>query len=121
MTVHKNLRISLLFFKNNVESKFHTTVIEKLEKYTPQERGSPLYFITLIKLIFNNGVSVALKLIQKVKELDIKKIRGEDMFLFSKWLQGLLNLCKALEIAGSATIVTEKFPNIVIGLLTNTC
>ena len=120
MTVHENLRLSLLFFENNVESKLHATVMDELEKYTPQEKGGPLYFIIFIELILNDGVSIALRYMQRVKCLDIKTIEGEDILLFSKWVRGLLNLCKALEIAGSATILTADFPDIVIGLLSDT-
>ena len=39
MTLYENLRISLLFFNYNVELKFHTTVMDKLEKYTQVDRG----------------------------------------------------------------------------------
>ena len=38
MTVHKNLRMSLLFFKNNVKAKLHATVMDEIDKYKPQKR-----------------------------------------------------------------------------------
>lgn len=120
VTVHENLRMSLLFFENNVESKLHLTIMDEIEKFLPQERGGPLYFIILIEMILNDGVSIALNWTKRVRELDIKSIEGEDILLFSKYVRGLLSLCKALEEAGSATIVTADFPDIIINLLCNT-
>ena len=120
ITAHENLRMSLLFFENNVEPKLHSTVMDELDKFSPQEKGGPLYYIILIELILNDGVSIALTWIQNVKELDIKKIEGEDILLFSKYVRGLLSLSRALEAAGSITIVTADFPDIIINLLTNT-
>ena len=74
VTVHKNLWMLLLFFKNNVEPKLHLTIMDKIDKYSPQEKGGPLYYIILTELILNDGVSMALSWVKKVKELDIKSI-----------------------------------------------
>lgn len=60
ITVHENLRMSLLFFENNVKTKLHQTIMDELEKFTPQQRGGLLYYIILIKIILNDGVSIVL-------------------------------------------------------------
>ena len=120
MAVHKNLRMPLLFVKNNVQAKLHATVMNEIDKYKLQEKGGPLYYIILIELMLNDGVSIALVWIQKVKQLDIKTIKREDILMFRKWGKGLLSLCKALEEGGSSIIVTVYFPDIIISLLANT-
>lgn len=91
-----------------------------MDKYTPQEKGGLLYYLILIKLILNDGVYIALTWMQKLKALGIKRIEGEDILMFSKWVRGLLSLVKALESAGSSTMVTADFTDTIISLLANT-
>ena len=52
-----------------------TKVRDEIDKYKPQEKGGPLYYIIIIELMLNDGVSIALVWIQKVEQLDIKFLR----------------------------------------------
>lgn len=58
--------MSLLFFENNVEPKLHLTIMDEIDKYSPQEKGEHLYYIIFMELILKDGVSIALSWVKKI-------------------------------------------------------
>jgi hypothetical protein len=87
----QNLQLTHNFFQNNVSDELWMKVSETYEGYSTGQKGGPLFFILMMNHLLSDTEEAASALVTKVRNFEIRKITGEDIYKVVSLIRGAIN------------------------------
>jgi hypothetical protein len=112
----ENLDYSYRMLKNNTEATLWDKCMETYLQYDPIYRGGPLMFYLILKRIHSTTESALQFLLNKVRTLKIRDLKGEDADLAISLIRSCHEMLKASSTV-DRNYVPDDFPQIVLKAL----
>lgn len=107
----QNLQLTADFLENNCSEGLWEKCIEAHDEYSSEERGGPLIFSIMMRLLQSQSDSAVQYLINSVKNLQIRNFEGENVSKVVSLVRGAYKRLKSI------TKLPEEFPQWVLQLL----
>ena len=86
----ENLEWSQELLENSCSDELRNLVLEQMLELPPLTHGGPLFFYLMMQIIIRTTNEATRKLIERIKKLNISKIRGENVLQATSLIRGAI-------------------------------
>jgi len=92
--MRENMVLTLMLLRNNTEPELWSKCMDKYKDYSPIQQGGPLMLCSLLRRIQNQSEQAYNRLKEKVRELKLNTLLGEDVELAVRLIKSIARVLK---------------------------